>query len=67
MKKLSRPLLYAILVVGALVGASVGAPSRVLAGPDQCQKNCQNQHCPRGACSDAQHQKRLDACIKKCG
>ncbi len=67
MKKLSRPLLYAVLVAATLIGAALAGPRPVLAGPDQCQKNCQNQHCPRGACSDAQHQKRLDACFKKCG
>jgi hypothetical protein len=65
-KKLRRPLIYAVFAAATVLGVGLGGSSRVLAGPDQCQKNCQNQHCPRGDCSDDQHQKRLNACIKKC-
>jgi hypothetical protein len=55
------------IVVAFVVGSTIGFGSAFAGGdPNQCPKNCKNQHCPRGKCSDDQHQKRLDACLAKC-
>ncbi|MFO0722538.1 MAG: hypothetical protein U1E65_02065 [Myxococcota bacterium] len=65
MKKQLRPLIYALVAAGvALTALSQGTTA--FAGPDQCKRNCQGQHCPRGTCSDDQHERRLAACLKKC-
>ena len=56
----SACLLFAVGYVTSSTQAHAGG------NPKQCVINCQNQHCPRGKCSDDQHQKRLDACRTKC-